>query len=450
MVKKYFIVFLLMAVFGSAAIAANPVVPNTPYPYYMNFLPFYWVKGTVKKEGQVVANRIVTVYFDDIKKEATGLTDANGNYAINIYRLNYFFDTAISFSDNYNIAVYKGTDNYGKNAEIINFDSKVGFITKNIVLAQGEGPGPKDEIIDTGRIRMTWIEKDTPDTAKLHWAYDVNGPTAVKIYAKSGGEFTRTPVDYTFVADVPPAIMEYQISGANAKGTNYYRVIPEPLLVNTDVLSDANNSITVAQVTIPINKAENFVGCSLYTTSAKGAVNYFHVDKSLNNILSGQLSEGSSIYSFNMADPDYSKRYLEKTTYLNGSFGNPPPFGFDLSKGYLVYRSLDDATDRNLVFVGIIKNTDFKGEIDTAYNLISSPFTKKYLLSNFGFGTSPVDGDAFYYWSQKGSYLEKVFRNNGKWDPEHNVVFEKGYWYYKTIETDPNKPKKFNWELSKP
>jgi hypothetical protein len=220
-------------------------------------LPSYFVQGQLTKGGAPAgAGRTVTFYFDRISQEATATTDASGNYSLNVYELYYNYGTPeIKFSptDLYQMAVYKGDDNFGKNAFAVNLSATAGFVTQNIALIEGEGPTlPNATILlsDIGRIRNTKIVRLAEDL-KLTWGYDTGGPTPVNVYEFSGAgavfDATATPVS----VGTNLSAAELVLPNKAHDGLNYYyRVVPQPLLPSTTVMSDANNSITAGKVEI--------------------------------------------------------------------------------------------------------------------------------------------------------------------------------------------------------
>lgn len=131
MKKNVAITALIVLLLGTVA---NALPPQQP------FLPFYWVKGIVTKTAVPIADRWVTFYKDGVPGEVRAQTDANGNYALNAYELNYFSGVDLVIPGTYKIAVYQGPDGWGKNPADINLIVNQGYVEHNVDLVFGEGP----------------------------------------------------------------------------------------------------------------------------------------------------------------------------------------------------------------------------------------------------------------------------------------------------------------------
>jgi hypothetical protein len=149
---------------------------------------------------------------------------------------------------------------------------------------------PTSEINDNGRIRKTTIVREG-ENLKISWGYDSLGPIAVKIYVSSGAsaEFQSSATAYAVLTTASSATTTYLFLNTAHNGNNYYfRVVPDPL-VNPDIMSSANNSITVGktETSLPANK---YVFCGLP---------FMDDSVSLENILGEQIGTAGDMLWWN-------------------------------------------------------------------------------------------------------------------------------------------------------
>jgi hypothetical protein len=306
-------------------------------------------------------------------------------------------------------------------------------------------PGGTVEINDTGRIRNTWIER-TSTGVTLHWGFDYQGPTNAKIYIAKTDQYPTTAGDYTLYNNVSSAITQQPIPNVDLGEITYFRVVPE-LLVNGNMLDDANNSVTASKFSWWLPKGLSLVNAPIYPTAATGDPANLHIDRNLNNIIGNQLvAVGCAVYSWDMSDPNFTQWTLVPANYDGTSFGSPPPFSIELAKGLWIYRNLADNVDvRSVTVVGVVRNVDFSQNIERSLNLIGSPFPlRTYSISTFGLAGSGA-GDSLYYWD--GTALAPVNYLQTGWEQASFPINPwMGYWYYRNVQN--NNP--LVWSLTKP
>lgn len=292
---------------------------------------------------------------------------------------------------------------------------------------------------DTGKVRKTWIERMTNGNVILHWDYDTPAGYTIHIYAKDGGPFSTNPDDYSVNLGSEVAGVTSKIITDADVPVRYYRVVTtsDPALR----MADSENSITAVKYTWELAKGLNLVGVPFYPTTPLGAVDNNHIDPNVANVAGTQLPNGSSIYSWNMADFNPANWSLSKATYNEG--WGTPPFTIELGRGLWVYRPLTDTeTTRTLRVVGVVKNTGFGSQIRESLNLIESPYPVNYVIDTFGLGAYPVAGDSIYKWN--GTSLAKVSYTDAGWSTEP-IEVSKGYWYYRKLGAG-----QFDWTLPRP
>jgi len=116
---------------------------------------------------------------------------------------------------------------------------------------------PPAELVDIGWIRNTNIVRQG-ENLRITWGYDPVRPRPTKVdilaYKGPGAECSDNPDDYSEpVVSVNGFAIQYVHDGVAHDGNNwYYRVVPYPLIDGTNVLDDANNSITVGKVEVAV------------------------------------------------------------------------------------------------------------------------------------------------------------------------------------------------------
>jgi hypothetical protein len=339
----------------------------------------YWVIGQLNRGPTVdpaitLGSRTAVFYVsgsDPISGNyrLTTITAANGAFVINPL-LNR--EIPIDYSTNfYSAAVMRTFDTYGASPESITLNEQ-GYKTVTLTLLNGAGPGGPVALSDTGWVRNTNIRKVGNDI-ELSWGFDPALPaTAVKIFVEEGAdaEYQANPSLFTreLASIAIGGATTYTHPDAAAPATNsnyYYRIVPFPFSIGTDVLGEANNSITVGKVKfdLPANK---YVFCGLP----------FQEDGiSLISILGDQIgNDGEFNWWDGVANPG--------GTYSGGRWG-----GYDrnlsLGEGFYVRAK----SDKNLVLVGRfgrLASTATRHLTGGRYSLIAYPYPTAKAIGSMG------------------------------------------------------------------
>jgi hypothetical protein len=366
-----------------------------------------------------------------------------------------------STSTNYDLQDMKGQGVIGL-GNSTNYEGQLGGIYGTLKPTEEAPPGPPItliSVVDTGRIRGTWIERlgdASGSNIRLHWDYDSHGPCPVNIYVKVGGEFSTDPADYlplpvalSFVRVIMPLPSTQQsitIPGVVRNGHNYYfRVVPDPLVGSSTIMDDTNNSITVAKIDIPLVRKLNLISVPMFYTSASGAPETLHIVTSLEAVIGNQLEEKSSVYAWNMTD--LAHRFLDKASYISLTAGFDKNFELVPGLGYWIYRPLTAPATSRATLVGIVQNTDYASRIEYGLNSWAYPYPIEKDITAVNF--SPGDGDAFYDWisSADPQYLEKYSYSTSWPTGAARILIDRGYWYYRKGDSITHG---FDWTETRP
>jgi len=424
----------------------NPIQP---------FLPFYWVRGQVTKPGgEGQSFRTVTIYkaASGIAKEIRAITDGQGNFSLNIYELNYYQNESIDFSDNeFSIAVYKGSDGFGKNAALMKLERNVGFVINNIELAAGEGP--IDVIVPEGTVPLT-IERVPGSTdIKISWnPLNFQGPQLFVLTGSGIGEFHNDRL-----AGQPP--IWASINGIGAFNQQH---VNEGYIIYTG-LEAAIKEVYIKGLEagrVPGDQHPNNLGTYLSQAPAVGRFDY-DLKRGNENLVSIPLIQSNkalgAVFGTNFMDKDKIR------TYENSGLGSWPEASFsgggwdngidevDEKKGYWINVS----ADKSISIIGSVRQTNtLYGIKNGNENMLGAAYPKKIEITNgagadlLGLGAA-VGEDVIiriYDNSGLGSWPEGKYSSAGRvWDLGIvSLESRKGFW----INNKGLVPK--DWTLIKP
>lgn len=175
------LILLLIGLFFIAGIAvADPPEPDEPY------LPFYGVTGAVTattEAGELVPDRMIYFYHSNSPTQfITGESDGDGNYEINAYELDYYYDVPITFeTEPYQIAVptsESGDYSAFGTVETIYLSPLDGFTQEALVIIDG---GWVPEGAPTAEGLTSLRASIVDDKVILDWI-PVDGATGYNIY----------------------------------------------------------------------------------------------------------------------------------------------------------------------------------------------------------------------------------------------------------------------------
>ncbi|MFA5113704.1 MAG: hypothetical protein WC529_05360 [Candidatus Margulisiibacteriota bacterium] len=375
--KKLALILIVVGFAASIGWGAEPHV----------YLGLNWVTGEVVRgagvPGTVPLGGRTAVFFvaasDPLSGtlKLTATTEADGRFTFNPF---YNREIPVTFEPNdFAAAVYRGADGYGANQE--NFAlSTLGNKYVRLTLELGAGPGTY-EVVDTGWIRETRITRVGSDL-RLDWGYDPapgRGPTAVKIYVRSGAAaaYAADPASFAELIAVPSGTVTYTHAGAARNGNNlYYRIVPEPLPGGTTVLSADNNSITAGKVEVAL-PANQYVFTALP----------FQEDNvSLAGILGEQVGSGGEFLW-------WTGTAYNGATYATAWTGSDRVLR--IGEGFIL-RAPAAASVALVGRFGTLNGTPVRELVGSQYNLIAFPYPTTSLFETMG--VTPDNGADLLRW----------------------------------------------------
>jgi hypothetical protein len=150
-----------------------------PEPFYSH----YWITGMVSQEGSPAATREVQFYLTTDNMITTE-TDASGNYEFNIYELEYFHDTPITYETvSYTLKVPTTESSNWSSEESFVLTTSEGYMTMNLDL-QEELAGLTVTVMtpnggetwEAGTWQnITWGTAGSPESINLYYSIDDGG-----------------------------------------------------------------------------------------------------------------------------------------------------------------------------------------------------------------------------------------------------------------------------------
>ncbi len=397
------------------------------------FDSLYYTIGTVTPNAApgALAGRGV-VFYQSYPTVARGTTDATGKFTINI------FDNGkikpIDPLNSYLVAVEKGSDNWGSKPKTVTLDQK-GWITVNLSLEAGVGPGGSTEAADDGWIYNTYITRDGPaltDTITLHWSYNTGSPvpgtSEVWEYKGTGTPFTSETTVWGAgpIATFAAGETQYTVTGIHVRdGQNaYYRVVPagrsQSQIFGDDGVK-AYNKRTVGKVDLDLS------------TQYNSWVNPFNINYiDIPTLLGDQLLEGDQMFWWDQPTQGYqmaTKVGSSWTAVHNFEFGD----GFFLYVTPAHYAAYVPSTNpARVCLVGTVGN--FVGGIvknlGTKYNLVGYPYP--VVQTAPAVGLAGREGDQIFRWNASSQGFTMSTNVGGTWNDLSVASFEvgSGKFYY--------------------
>jgi len=301
------------------------------------------------------------------------------------------------------------------------------------------GEGVPGGVVDTGRIRGTWIER-TGTGVTLHWGFDSLGATDVKIYYRRGA-YSATATDYgndlTSAGALPGTTTSAPHNGILNDGNNYfYRVVPA-IASRSDIMNLAHNSITVAKMDF-----NTTTGYNVFNLSLSQYPDDYSIQKVIGDQLTYTRTSGTSI----LPGDEILSYGTREVRFLSATYSAPGSWAGDQIKLYLlkdfVIRIREGNTSpRNVSIVGRLPNAPYSYRVFEGYNgfglsladktIIDAGFVGDSIGSGVPFsGTITVLGDEIYRYVRP-SFLSVIY-SSLTWGPApslFNLEANKGYYY---------------------